>query len=318
MDFHPLILLFYILVLAVIYFTVFVILKDRPHLKRATAISIKVSGFVAMFFLFIPLRWFVDQKLSEWLLGMTNYPKGTDMGYYYFHDNLIISASVMAAALFLKFMNDWYVNDRIKSALEKQNLQLELSFLKSQVNPHFLFNTLNNIQSYIVQNDNMKSIELIGRLSEFMRFALYECNEEFIELDKEISMLADYIELERVRCEDRVQISFTTEGNFGDYQIPPLLLMPFVENAFKHGTDAQTDQSAINISITIKNDTLHLQVENNYAEVLIADPKTGGIGIQNVKRRLQHYFKDKHTLQLSKDRNIFEANLSLVLKHPYL
>jgi len=312
MDFHPVMILFYILVLLVIYFTVFVILKERPQLKRPVARAIKISGFVAMFFLFIPLRWFFDQKLSAWLVGVTNYPKEVDLDFY-FHDNLVVAFGVMMVALFLKFMNDWYVNDPIKSALEKQNLQLELSFLKSQVNPHFLFNTLNNIQSYIVQNEKLKSIELIGRLSEFMRFSLYECNEEFIDLDKEIAMLYDYIELEKVRCEDRLKISFAATGDFNGYQIPPLLLMTFVENAFKHGSDGHSDQSYIKISISLDINKLHLHAENTFSESKLIDPKSGGIGIQNVKRRLKHYFGNQHTLQINTVQDIFKVDLHLSL-----
>lgn len=312
MDYHPVVLLFYLLVLSVIYFTAFVILKDRHQFKRPAAIAIKLSGFIGMFFLFIPLRWFTDQNLSYWLTGITNYPKEVSLNFF-FHDNIIISFSVMMAGLFLKFMNDWYLNDRIKLVLEKQNLQMELNFLKSQVNPHFLFNTLNNIQSYIVQDDKWKSIELIGRLSEFMRFSLYECNEEFIDLDKEISMLGDYIELERVRCDDRVKISFLTEGNFSAYKIPPLLLMPFVENAFKHGADRQMKESLISIQITLQNNSLYLKVENSFTAQGIADSKTGGIGLQNVKRRLQHYFPDKYTLRINEHEPVFKVNLSLTL-----
>jgi two-component system LytT family sensor kinase len=180
------------------------------------------------------------------------------------------------------------------------------------VNPHFLFNTLNNIQSFIVQDDKPKSIELIGRLSDFMRFALYECDEEYIDLDKEISMLKDYVELERVRCDDRVSISFVATGNFDDFQIPPLLLMPFVENAFKHGADNQLEQSWINILIRLQDNKLQLKVSNNFI-VAANEEKPGGIGLQNVTKRLQHYFPGKNNLRAASKGNIFDADLSINL-----
>lgn len=309
----PVSVIFYATTLAFIYFTAFVVLRNRPQLKQGNGIALKIAGMAGVFFLFVPVRWLIEQKLEFWLLGFSNYPQGVSFGYY-FHDNLVFSFIILIAGAYVKFMDDWYITDRLKSGLEKQNLRLELDFLKSQVNPHFLFNTLNNIQSFIVQDEKSRSIELIGRLSEFMRFALYECDEEYIDLDKEINMLGDYIELERVRCDDRVNIRFETSGNFDDYKIPPLLLMPFVENAFKHGADAQLDESWINISIKQEDDQLHLKVENDFiAQQPNAENRAGGIGLQNVKKRLQFYFADKHLLKVAATGNVFTASLILQL-----
>jgi hypothetical protein len=289
-------------------------LRNRPQLKRNTALLIKIAGLIGMFFLYIPLRWVIEQKLEFWILGVSNYPQNVSYSFF-FHDTLVFAFIILIAGAYVKFMDDWYIHDRIKSTLEKQNLRLELDFLKSQVNPHFLFNTLNNIQSFIVQDEKMKSIELIGRLSEFMRFALYECDEEFIDLDKEISMLADYVELERVRCDDRVKISFEANGDFDNLIIPPLLLMPFVENAFKHGADTQLDQSWINISIRQHQGQLHLKIENDFiAPAQGFEVKHGGIGLQNVKKRLQYYFLNKHQLEITAKQKVFEVNLILQLK----
>jgi sensor histidine kinase YesM len=309
----PISLIFYATTLLCIYFTAFVVLRNRPNLKPGISLAIKVVGLIAVFFLYVPLRWLVEQKLEFWLLGVSNYPQGVAFGYY-FHDNLVYSFIILIAGAYVKFMDNWYIAERLKSNLEKQNLRLELDFLKSQVNPHFLFNTLNNIQSFIVQDEKMRSIELIGRLSEFMRFALYECDEEYIDLDKEISMLADYIELERVRCDDRVSISLETSGDFDDYKIPPLLLMPFVENAFKHGANTQLGESWIKIQIKQEGNQLHLKVENDFVEQPNpTSTKTGGIGLANVKKRLQFYFPGKHILQTVATGNVFTASLTLQL-----
>jgi len=305
-------LLFSAVILLSMYFMAFVILRKRPYLNKNLAVLIKIAGVVGSFFLFIFLRWGVDQYLEDWLFGITNYPK-TTLFSFFFHDNLVYAFMVILGGFFIKFMDDWYINDRIHSALEKQNLRLELDFLKSQVNPHFLFNTLNNIQSYIVQDEKMKSIELIGRLSEFMRFALYECNEEYIDLDKEINMLGDYIELERVRCDDRVNISFETSGNFDDYKIPPLLLIPFIENAFKHGADMQLNESWIKIIIKEHNAALHLVVENSFSALSLSEERSGGIGLQNVKKRLQYYFGNKQDLEVTTHGNVFAIDLKLQL-----
>jgi sensor histidine kinase YesM len=264
-----------------------------------------------MFFFFIVFRYFVDQVLDKWLFGITNYD-ATVTFRYFFYDNLSFSFITILAGLFLKFMDDWLINDRIKQDLEKQNLRLELDFLKSQLNPHFLFNTLNNIQSYIYQDEKNKSIEMIGQLSDFMRFTLYECEEEFISLDKEIRMLAHYVELERVRCEDRIKISFDAKGNFNLYQIPPLLFMPFIENAFKHSTKVHSKESwiKINININEQDNWLELYVGNSF-ENSTSIKKIGGIGLQNSQKRLQHYFLHKHRLNINYHDSVFELNLNL-------
>lgn len=308
----PLTFFFYAFLLVCVYFMVFVVLRKRPNLKRGYRILIVTAGIIGTSLLYIGIRWFVEQHLAYWLLGITNYAKTTTFSFF-FHDNLMNAFLMVFCSLFLKFMDDWYITDRIKSNLEKQNLRLELDFLKSQVNPHFLFNTLNNIQSYIVQDEKMKSIELIGRLSEFMRFALYECNEEFIELNKEIEMLRDYVELERVRCDDRVKISFETKGDFGNYHVPPLLLMPFVENTFKHGADEQIQDSWIMIRIEEEEGTLHMVVENNFSVSSVPEEKTGGIGLQNVSKRLKYYYEDRKSLHISTDGNVFKVNLKIKL-----
>lgn len=319
----PLVVFFYAFMAVCIYLMVFVVLRNRPHLKRISRLTIKIGGGILVIIFYLVARWFVEQKLAYWVLGVTNYPQ-TATFKFFIHDNLLNAFYMLFGSLFVKFMDDWYVTDHLKSKLEKQNLRLELDFLKSQVNPHFLFNTLNNIQSYIVQDEKMKSIELIGRLSEFMRFALYECNEEYIDLNKEISMLGDYVELERVRCDDRVKITFETTGNFAAYKIPPLLLMPFVENAFKHGADDQIRDSWIKIFIHEQDGFLNLLVENNFSlpsEIVENNfsissekkEKSGGIGLQNVQKRLKYYFSNKQNLALTTDGNVFKANLKIQL-----
>ncbi|MBB2151351.1 sensor histidine kinase [Pedobacter gandavensis] len=309
----PLTLFYYAFIAACTYFMVFVVLRDRPYLKKSNRILIKIGGTIIVALLYIVIRWGVEQHLAYWLLGIRTYYREITFSYF-FHDNLVNAFIVVFCSLFVKFMDDWYITDRMKTDLEKQNLRLELDFLKSQVNPHFLFNTLNNIQSFIVQDEKMKSIELIGRLSEFMRFALYECTEEYIDLDKEINMLGDYVELERVRCDDRVMISFETSGNFGDYKVPPLLLMPFVENAFKHGADDQLNNSWIKINISLKEGLLKLTVDNNFSPAAVSLEKNGGIGLQNVRKRLKYYFADQQKLEISSNGNTFHVSLNLQLK----
>jgi hypothetical protein len=302
-DFQPASVMFYANIIFCIYITAFVALNKR------LPTPLKFVGIVCMFFFFIFSRYFFDQILELWLFGTTNY--GLPLTFaFFFHDNLFLSLVVLAGGLFLRFMDDWLIHDRIRDHLEKQNLRLELDFLKSQVNPHFLFNTLNNIQSYIYQDEKMKSIEMIGQLSDFMRFTLYECEEEFIGLHKEVDMLSHYVELERIRCEDRVDIDFNIQGTLSGYKIPPLLLMPFIENAFKHG--AVIDKSSIVINIGMERDCLTLQVVNNFVSMGLG--KSGGIGLQNARKRLQYYYPGKHQLEISSRGDVFSIHLKLTLQ----
>jgi two-component system LytT family sensor kinase len=319
-EYGPMALLFYFFYLGYVYCTAFIVLSSGRRLHRNLRIPFRLALIVCTFFLFIPLRYLIEQILMYWLIGKSNYPQSVTWSYY-FHDNLGISFTVVIAGAFVKFMDNWFVTDRVKSVLERENLRLELDFLKSQLNPHFLFNTLNNVQSYIVQDEKIKSIELIGRLSGIMRFALYECNEEYIGLEKEISILQDYVELERVRCDDRATIVFRADGNFAGYVIPPMLLIPFVENAFKHGPDRLLGNSWIDVAIRQQNGVLDLRVENNFMPLkagLAGDEasviRNGGIGLQNVRRRLQYYFNNSHQLTLAAESCIYKVNLILELE----
>jgi LytS/YehU family sensor histidine kinase len=311
-SFGPVGLLFYSLFLSYIYCIAFFVFSAGRRLRRNRRILFRLLLIIGTCALFIPLRYLIEQILVYNLIGVSNYGQSTTWQYY-FHDNLGIILTMLLAGACLKFMDDWFVADRRKTMLERENLRLELDFLKSQLNPHFLFNTLNNVQSYIVQDEKAKSIELIGRLSGFMRFALYECNEEFIALEKEISILQDYVELERVRCEDRTAIRFRTDGNFNNYVIPPMLLMPFVENAFKHGADRQVENSWINVAIRQQNNRLELQVENNFTGMPVL-AENGGIGLRNVQRRLEHYFNHRHRLTITTVNNVYKVRLSLELE----
>lgn len=311
-QYGPVALLFYFFYLGYVYGTAFIVLSAGRQLRRPVRVALRLFLMAGVYFSFIPMRYLFEQILVYKLLGESNYPQSTTWTYY-FHDNLGIAFTVLLAGFFVKFMDDWFVTDRRRSVLERENLRLELDFLKSQLNPHFLFNTLNNVQSYIVQDEKATSIELIGRLSHFMRFALYECNEEYIALAKEIGMLQDYVELERVRCEDRTTITFTTSGDVSHHVIPPMLLMPFVENAFKHGADQQVANSWIHIAIRRQNNRLELQVENSCTGSL-TPAGNSGIGLRNAQRRLEHYYNRRHQLAITAANNVYKVHLSLELE----
>ncbi|HEY9005417.1 MAG TPA: histidine kinase [Ohtaekwangia sp.] len=204
---------------------------------------------------------------------------------------------------------------RVRNRLYKTELArnyAEIVSLKTQINPHFLFNTLNNIYATAVREKSPTTASTILKLSGLMRYVVTETSNGFVSLEKEISYINDYIELQRIRLDKRVQLSYSVTGIIGEQQLSPLLLIPFIENAFKHGVNPD-EESSINILITISDKKLKLTVENNKVKVA-QDPHTkSGHGIENTKARLQLLYPGKHFLILSEDENHFRVQLTLDL-----
>lgn len=212
-----------------------------------------------------------------------------------------------------KIINDWSFHQKERIDLQRQSLQSELNFLKSQINPHFLFNTLNSLYALTLKKSD-KAPEIVLRLSEMMRYMLYDSNETKVPLSKEIQYIKNYLELERLRHGKSIDINFNVEGNLNGQNIAPLLFIPFLENSFKHGMDQTIDEGFVNIKIRIEGDKLNLQVGNSKSK--LTRPKrsnSGGIGLVNVKRRLELLYPKKHELELKEKENQFNVSLELDL-----
>ena len=194
--------------------------------------------------------------------------------------------------------------------LEKVNILLEFNFLKSQVNPHFLFNTLNNIHSLIFQDRRKDASATISKLSDFLRYSLYESGKEWVKLSKEIKLINDYIELEKLRL-NKTDVSFSSNTNNDDIEIPPLLFIPLVENAFKYTADTTFNKSFINIRIELKNKILKFQITNNYDAS--KRNNNGGIGLSNLKKRLLNYYPTKHLLEITDSENVHKVKIQIKL-----
>lgn len=203
-----------------------------------------------------------------------------------------------------------------KNMLEQENLKLEMDFLKAQIHPHFLFNTLNNIYSLITHNESKKSAGMVSGLSSLLRYALYDGKTEFILLEKEIQMLKDFIALEEVRSDD-TDISMAFPETIPTIKIPSFLLLPLVENAFKHGVNALLQKSLVKINVQIDTNELCLRVTNTFDKV--GEKKnSGGLGLLNLRKRLDYYYKDRYYLDLETIDNLFSAVLKLPLSCPQL
>ncbi|MEB0279772.1 MULTISPECIES: sensor histidine kinase [unclassified Mucilaginibacter] len=209
----------------------------------------------------------------------------------------------------LKFTTDWFLNERVQRDLENQRLSAELSFLKSQINPHFLFNSLNSIYSLAYQKSDTTP-EAILKLSEIMRYMLYECNDNRVELTKELQYLQNYIDLQKIRFGNSAFINFEVTGEVTNQHIVPLLLISFIENAFKHGV-ANDALSPIILKINLGDGHLNFFIQNK-KHTHNRDP-SGGIGLANVRRRLDLLYPGKYNLDIRDEADTYTVQLSLVL-----
>jgi hypothetical protein len=196
---------------------------------------------------------------------------------------------------------------------EQERHQAELNSLKAQINPHFLFNTLNSIYAFAIREKAPLTATSILKISGMMRYVVTETGNGYISLDKEISYINDYVELQRLRLDKRIELSYTVNGNSSDPVIAPLVLIPFIENAFKHGVNPDQN-SHINITIEIQESELKLIVENNKVNAFIESHMKSGKGIENTKSRLELLYPGKHLLILSEDEKHFRVQLIIQLK----
>lgn len=198
--------------------------------------------------------------------------------------------------------------DTLKTAITDSQLQ----FLTSQINPHFLFNSLNNLYSYALEKSE-KTPEIILELSSLLRYMLYDCREKRVPLSKEIKYLSDFVKLQSLQIEDRGEINFSKSGDFSDKSIAPLILIVFVENCFKHSTSSQSEKIKIDIDIKISGNRLAFSAENTFSTQQNTESLSEGIGLQNVKTRLDLIYPDAHLLKINTDNNLYKVDLEITL-----
>lgn len=222
--------------------------------------------------------------------------------------------TVVFAAIIIKLVKRNYQQEQESQDLAKEKLDAELKFLKGQIHPHFLFNTLNNLYAITLQ-DSPRASEVVMKLSTFLGYMLYEANVPRVPLRKEIEQMKNLIELEQLRYGNRLEVAISVSGDVSHKNIPPLLMLPFVENAFKHGVSKNIEDSFISIDIDIKEDRLSLRVENSKGDQVQMRNKeiSKGIGLTNVRRRLELiYGPKKYSLQVFNEEDMF----MIVLKIP--
>jgi len=269
---------------------------SKKHLHFALAI-------VGLIILCILLRYSIEEKLYPVLLGARNYPEKLSFLYYVL-DNIYV-ASVYIIIGFLLFLLDMQIGNQKKQAmLIQQNKEAELQFLRSQINPHFLFNTLNNIYS-LVYEQSPKAPSAMLQLSDLMRYMLYE-KKETVPVSKEWNYIQNFITLQKLRFDYEIQVQLTLEGDTSIHFIPPYLLIPFIENAFKHG-DFRNDP--LKVMLAVSGSSLQFTICNRIGHQ--NKDEAGGIGLDNVKRRLELLYPGRHELETKTENGSFTAQLRL-------
>jgi len=230
------------------------------------------------------------------------YPNET-WGRFLYPNKILKSATyiypVVVLATLVKFFKHWYNYQAATQKLAQEKLQAELKFLRAQVHPHFLFNTLNNLYALTLKkSDSAPAIVL--KLSDLLNYMLYECNTDRVPLKKEIELLENYVSLEKLRYGDHLDISFNVKGDIQQKAIAPMLILPFVENSFKHGVSGETEEAWISVDLSVKDDLMTLKVDNSKSGQVTKDEQQykEGIGLNNVKRRLELLYPDKYDLKI--------------------
>ncbi|MCU0355850.1 MAG: histidine kinase [Cytophagales bacterium] len=220
--------------------------------------------------------------------------------------------TIAGFATAIKLSKHWYLKQKALQQTEKEKLTAELQLLKAQLHPHFLFNTLNNLYALTLAKSD-QSPEVVLKLSGLLSYILYECNVPEVPLKKEIQILKNYAELEQMRYGSRVEVSLNFTGDIEHKTIAPLLLLPFVENAFKHGSSEQIEQAWISLDLSVEEKILKFKLINSKNEDAPMESNRGGIGLQNVRKRLELIYPGRHELKISAQNEIFVVNLTLEL-----
>lgn len=229
--------------------------------------------------------------------------------------NIIINFFVMTIGASYGLLSIWQKTAKQKESLSKETLRAELNFLKAQVNPHFLFNVLNMAYSSASKNDDQETASIIEELANMMRYMLYESNVNKISLEKEVAYLQSFVKLQKKRLSSEVlpSIEFSVEGVAENYQIAPLLLIPFVENAFKHGI-RMGNETFIKITLVVKDNSLVFEVKNSISEHSNElETQYGGVGLENVNKRLELLYPQQYELVIKEAEKQYHITLRLTL-----
>ena len=275
---------------------------------------ILISVFVIYYFTASLFKYFAP--LGDYIFGLSKNLQAIDFDlcmYSALREQLSSLPVIAGFAVMIKLMKRWWLKHKETEQLFQEKTKAELQLLKAQVHPHFLFNTLNNIY-YFTLSGSPKAPEMISKLSGLLHYILNECNQPLIPLQKEINMVRDYMALEKIRYGEQMNMTIEIQEEGSGKLIAPLLLIPFVENSFKHGTSKMLANPWVKLQMIIENNMLHFSVTNSRPQESESQLKKGNIGLKNVKKRLELLYPGTHELDIICEPESFFVSLKVQLQ----
>ncbi|WP_420579853.1 sensor histidine kinase [Reichenbachiella sp.] len=292
------------LVYALIFFLIPKYLLNKHYLEFAT--------WLVLLIVFAALARRITDIYVTYPISMLYFDRADfwDIGTAF--RNLVFVYPVVGLGTAIYLMSHWIKDYQMRTQLQQEKLKAELKYLKAQVHPHFLFNTINNIYSLSLDQSPKTSRALL-ELSDLLSYMLYECNVDRISLKKEIELIENYINLERLRYSDRLDLQFNVLGNLEKVRIAPLILLPFVDNCFKHGASDSMAECYVHFHLTVQNTKMVLKLRNSVAKENTSLDGKSGIGLSNVKKRLDGEYPEAYQLNIKQTSEIYEVSLTLEL-----
>jgi len=303
-----------------------IVLYISSKLIPSTINDKRILRFIVISFLLITILSVCEYFYDYLVLRAFNLPTTPDevsdkfISYYNkkTYDLTVIPGNLIIYILAILYglSKDWYLKFQNENILIREKMKADIAFLRSQINPHFFFNALNNIFSITQRNNDKEAGEAIVKLSGMMRYMLYESEVELISLSKEVENIANFIEISKLKYSqnDPFEITLNTQGNFSRRRIAPLIMLPFVENAIKHGIDSKGN-GFVYIDIKTEDSILSFSISNSKTSENITSKKHSGIGLENVKKRLALQYPQKHKLKLREIEKKYSVELTLTLEN---
>lgn len=291
--------------LVVVYFNYFILLPRFLQHRALTKYLVLTTCTILFMTIIhrIAMHLFVNQILFP------NWDPGGFWQPYRFLQTMMIITSPLVLIIGMTIIRGWAYSEKRAKLLESEKLKAELNYLRAQINPHFFFNTLNNLYG-LARQKSEKTAEVVMKLSELMDYFLYQSEKEKVPLRDEIEQLERYVALEQIRHGERFNFDLKMHGDIDGVSIPPLLLLPFLENSFKHGIHRSVNPGWISMTITFEEGRLVFILENSLHTQAPTTSK-GGFGVDNLKKRLELLYHDGYTLELTKHSDRFNATLIL-------
>ncbi|APQ19218.1 histidine kinase [Maribacter hydrothermalis] len=300
-----------IVIIVLFYFNYFYLVP--VYLLRKNVLIYLLVSLTLLIVSVVVLNYFFEPKFPN--NQFINRPPPRDFGYMLHIRFIIILGIPYVISTILRMYVEWEQNETLRLTVEKESVKSELQFLKAQLNPHFLFNSLNTIYALSVKKSPDTS-EAIVDLSELMRYMLYEADKDLVPLNKELDYIKSYIQLQRLRLSDSENVSLKITGEDRGRAVPPLLFISFIENAFKYGTDYK-GKTYVKITLDITNESIVLNVKNKIG-VFREPTSNSGIGLENIRNQLELIYPSLHDLQVHNDGENYEVLLTIYQKKPNL